>query len=42
MELGALIDGLAIQVLMNDTQVSSERMQDTCRRVASRLIGAEL
>ena len=36
----AVIDGLAIQVLMNDTQVSPERMQDTCRRVASRLIGA--
>ena len=42
MELGALIDGLAIQVLMNDTQVSPERMQDTCRSVASRLIGAEV
>ena len=42
MELGALIDGLAIQVLMNDTQVSPERMQDTCRRVASRPIGAEI
>ena len=42
MELGALIDGLAIQVLMNDTQVSPERMQDTCRSVASKLIGAEV
>jgi AcrR family transcriptional regulator len=42
MELGALIDGLAIQVLMNDTQVSPERMQGTCRSVASKLIGAEV
>jgi AcrR family transcriptional regulator len=42
MELGALIDGLAIQVLMNDTQVSPERMQSTCRSVASKLIGAEI
>lgn len=42
MELGALIDGLAIQVLMNDTQVSPERMQRTCRQVASKLIGAEI
>ena len=42
MELGALIDGLAIQVLMNDTQVSPERMQSTCRSVASKLIGAEV
>lgn len=41
-QLGALIDGLAIQVLMNDTQVSPERMQDTCRTVASKLIGAEV
>ena len=37
-----LIDGLAIQVIMNDTEVSPERMHDTCRRVASRLIGAEI
>ena len=41
-ELGALIDGLAIQVLMNDTQVSPETMQRMCLEVASSLIGVEL
>ncbi len=42
MQIGALIDGLAIQVLMNDTQVSPERMRSTCRLVASKLLGAEI
>jgi AcrR family transcriptional regulator len=42
MQLGALIDGLAIQVLMNDTQVSPARMQQVCLDVASRLIGFAL
>ena len=39
LQLGALIDGLAIQVLMNDTTLSPERMQKVCVEVASRLIG---
>jgi AcrR family transcriptional regulator len=39
MELGALIDGLAIQVLMNDTQVSPEHMKQMTMQVAGRLIG---
>ena len=42
MKLGALIDGLAIQVLMNDTQVGPEHMQRMCQEVASNLIGFEL
>jgi AcrR family transcriptional regulator len=41
LQIGAVIDGLAIQVLMNDTNCSSERMQDACREVAARLIGFE-
>ncbi|HET9310094.1 MAG TPA: TetR/AcrR family transcriptional regulator [Actinomycetota bacterium] len=41
-KLGALIDGLAIQVLMNDTQVSPEHMQRMCLEVAASLIGFEL
>jgi BetI-type transcriptional repressor, C-terminal len=41
-KLGALIDGLAIQVLMNDTQVSPEHMQRMCQEVAASLIGFEL
>jgi hypothetical protein len=42
MKLGALIDGLAIQVLMNDTQVGPEHMQRMCQEVAASLIGFEL
>jgi hypothetical protein len=42
MKLGALIDGLAIQVLMNDTQVNPRHMQAMCREVAASLIGFEL
>jgi AcrR family transcriptional regulator len=38
-ELGALIDGLAIQVLLNDTVLTAERMHDVCMDVAARLIG---
>ena len=41
-KLGALIDGLAIQVLMNDTQVDPEHMQRMCQEVAASLIGFEL
>jgi AcrR family transcriptional regulator len=42
LELGAMIDGLAIQVLLNDTTFSPQRMFDVCMDVASRLIGFEL
>ncbi len=40
--LGSLIDGLAIQVIMNDSQVSPERMHRACMDVAAREIGFEL
>jgi AcrR family transcriptional regulator len=39
MVLGALIDGLAIQVLMNDTQVTPRHMKEMCWDTAARLIG---
>ena len=42
MQLGALIDGLAIQVLMNDTNMPPERMQQVCREVSAALIGFSL
>jgi hypothetical protein len=42
MKLGALIDGLAIQVLMNDSEVGPEHMQRMCQEVAANLIGFEL
>jgi len=42
MELGALIDGLAVQVLLNDTVLTPQRMKEVCLDVASRLIGFTL
>ncbi len=42
LRLGSLIDGLAIQVIMNDSQVSPERMHRACMEVAAREIGFEL
>lgn len=39
LQIGAMIDGLAIQVLLNDTTFSPERMQQVCMDVASKLIG---
>lgn len=42
LELGAMIDGLAVQTLMNDTAFSPQRMYEVCLDVASRLIGFEL
>jgi AcrR family transcriptional regulator len=42
MQIGALIDGMAIQVLMNDTQVSPQTMKQMCMDVASKLIGFAL
>ena len=38
-QIGAMIDGLAIQVLMNDTAFTPERMRDVCRDVSAKLIG---
>lgn len=42
LELGAMIDGLAIQVLLNDTTFSPQRMHEVCMNVAARLIGFAL
>ncbi len=39
LQLGAMIDGLAVQVLMNDTTLSPHRMQEICLEVAAKLIG---
>ena len=39
MEFGAMVDGLAIQVLLNDTVMTPARMHDICLDVARRLIG---
>ena len=41
LRLGALIDGLAVQVLMNDADVTPERMRDVCLEVAARELGFE-
>jgi AcrR family transcriptional regulator len=42
LRLGALIDGLAIQVLMNDSDVTPARMQAVCMEVAARELGFEM
>src|SRR4029079_5100984 len=42
LRLGAFIDGLAIQVLMNDTNMPPERMQQVCREGAANMIGFSL
>ncbi|HEX9693582.1 MAG TPA: TetR/AcrR family transcriptional regulator [Actinomycetota bacterium] len=42
LRLGSLIDGLAIQVIMNDSQVSPERMHQACMEVAAQEIGFDL
>jgi AcrR family transcriptional regulator len=42
LRIGAFIDGLAIQVLMNDTNMPPERMQQVCREVAANMIGFSL
>jgi AcrR family transcriptional regulator len=42
LQLGAMIDGLAIQVLMNDPAFTPQRMFEVCMGVASKLIGFSL
>jgi len=42
LRLGALIDGLAVQVLMNDSEVTPHRMRRTCLEVCARELGFEL
>jgi AcrR family transcriptional regulator len=39
LQLGALIDGLAVQVLLNDTALSPSRMRAVCLDVAAKLVG---
>jgi AcrR family transcriptional regulator len=41
MQIGAVIDGLAIQVLLNDTLMTPRRMQEIVTDVATRLVGYE-
>jgi len=41
-QLGSLIDGMAIQVLMNDSQLDAETMKRMCMDVAAKLIGFAL
>jgi AcrR family transcriptional regulator len=40
MQFGAMMDGLAIQVMLNDTVMTPKRMFDICTDVAARLIGS--
>jgi AcrR family transcriptional regulator len=42
LELGALIDGLAVQVALGDDSVSAEVMRAICVDVAERVLGARL
>jgi AcrR family transcriptional regulator len=42
LELASLIDGLAVQVALDDRQVSAEVMRVTCFEVAERLLEVEL
>jgi hypothetical protein len=37
--IAALIDGLAIQVIMNDSTVTTERMHRSCMEVAAHVLG---
>ncbi len=42
LRLASLIDGLAIQVIMNDSEVSPERMHRTCMEVSAQQLGFAL
>ena len=42
LRLACLIDGLAIQVVMNDSKVTPERMHRTCMEVAAHELGFQL
>ena len=42
LELASLIDGLAVQVVLDDRLVTPEVMRSTCIEVAERLLGVEL
>ncbi len=42
LRVACLIDGLAIQVIMNDSQVSADHMHRTCMEVAAHELGFQL
>jgi AcrR family transcriptional regulator len=42
LRIAAIIDGLAIQVIMDDSEVTTERMHRTCMEVSSQVVGFEL
>ncbi len=39
LRIATLIDGLAIQVILNDSEITAERMHRTCMEVAAQLLG---
>jgi AcrR family transcriptional regulator len=42
LRIAALIDGLAIQVIMDDSEVTTERMHRTCMEVCAQVLGFTL
>jgi AcrR family transcriptional regulator len=42
LRIAALIDGLAIQVVMDDSEITTERMHRTCMEVAAQALGFAL
>jgi AcrR family transcriptional regulator len=42
LQLGAMIDGLAVQALMNEADFTPQHMYEACMDVSSRLIGFQL
>jgi len=42
LRIASIIDGLAIQVIMNDSQTSAEHMHATCMEVAARELGFDV
>ena len=42
LRIAAIIDGLAIQVIMDDSEVTTERMHRTCMEVSSQVLGFSL
>lgn len=42
LRIAALIDGLAIQVIMDDSEVTTERMHRTCMEVSAQVLGFAL
>jgi BetI-type transcriptional repressor, C-terminal len=42
LRIAALMDGLAIQVIMDDSEVTTERMHRTCMEVSAQVLGFAL